>query len=532
MDEKSYFGVMLDVSRNGVIRVEKLKKFVDYLSLFGYNSLFLYTEDTYEVESEPYFGYMRGRYTAKEIKEIDAYCQSKGIELIPCIQTLAHLNQIFRWEEYRNVWDVEDILLVDEEKTYQLIEKFIATVSKLFSSKLVHIGMDEAHMLGLGKRLDKYGYENKSEILQRHLKKVCSIVDKYGCKPMIWSDMFCRNVNGGEYYGDHIVIPQEVVEDVPKNLELVYWDYYHTKEKDFTAMIKTHKAFKNPAWFAGGAWSWLGFVPSNFYSIKTMKPAMTACRKNNIRNVMITLWGDGGKECSTFSVLPSLYYVKCIYDGKTSLKQIKAGFKALTGESFDVLKKLDMPNLIAGNKDINANPSKYVLYNDLFNGFLDTTLPDGGNEDYVRIAKSLRRAKRQSSFKDLFEMEARLCDVLSIKYDLGIQLRKAYQENDKEKLAALVAEIRKTETKLKAFYKIYKKVWLTENKPFGFEIQDIRFGALQGRLQSCRERIMDFLNGKETEIPELKEELLDYENGGKRLLLWVSWQKLVSPNIL
>ena len=70
---------------------------VDILSALGYNFIRLYTEDTYEVDGEPYFGYMRGRYSREEIREMDAYAASKGIELIPCIQTLAHLNSIFRY---------------------------------------------------------------------------------------------------------------------------------------------------------------------------------------------------------------------------------------------------------------------------------------------------------------------------------------------------------------------------------------------------------------------------------------------------
>lgn len=57
----------------------------------------LYTEDTYEVNDEPYFGYVRGRYTKEEMKELDAFAGSLGISLIPCIQTLAHLKATFRW---------------------------------------------------------------------------------------------------------------------------------------------------------------------------------------------------------------------------------------------------------------------------------------------------------------------------------------------------------------------------------------------------------------------------------------------------
>ena len=85
-------GVMLDCSRGAVYTVEALKKYIDVLAKMGYNSLQLYTEDTYEIKEEPYFGYMRGRYSADELRQLDSYAASKGIELIPCIQTLAHLS--------------------------------------------------------------------------------------------------------------------------------------------------------------------------------------------------------------------------------------------------------------------------------------------------------------------------------------------------------------------------------------------------------------------------------------------------------
>lgn len=112
------FGIMLDMSRNAVMKPEMVKKYIDILSITGYNSLMLYTEDTYEIEGEPYFGYNRGKYTIDELKDIDRCALGKGIELIPCIQTLAHLNTIFHWPCYDNVRDCNDILLAGNDETY------------------------------------------------------------------------------------------------------------------------------------------------------------------------------------------------------------------------------------------------------------------------------------------------------------------------------------------------------------------------------------------------------------------------------
>jgi len=92
--------VMIDCSRNGVMKPEKVKEFALIIKNMGYNALMLYTEDTYEVENEPYFGYMRGRYTIAEMQEMDAYCSSIGTELIPCLQVLTHLGHIPSCEKY------------------------------------------------------------------------------------------------------------------------------------------------------------------------------------------------------------------------------------------------------------------------------------------------------------------------------------------------------------------------------------------------------------------------------------------------
>lgn len=156
------------------MNVPTVKRFCDIIAKMGYNTLMLYTQDTYEVDNQPYFGYLRGRYSKEEIKEIDAYCISKGIELIPCIQTLAHLNCIFKWwDAYEDIRDCDDILLIGEEKTDKLIDDMFSTISQCFTSKRIHIGMDEAYRVGIGKYLAKHGYQERFDIINGHLHKVC-----------------------------------------------------------------------------------------------------------------------------------------------------------------------------------------------------------------------------------------------------------------------------------------------------------------------------------------------------------------------
>ena len=89
-------GAMVDVSRNAVMKVDAVKRYIDHMACLGMNVLMLYTEDTFEVPEYPALGYLRGGYTMAEIREIDDYAASLGVELVPCIQTLAHLAQFLQ----------------------------------------------------------------------------------------------------------------------------------------------------------------------------------------------------------------------------------------------------------------------------------------------------------------------------------------------------------------------------------------------------------------------------------------------------
>lgn len=282
-------GVMLDMSRNAVMNVNSLKEYFRLLKKMGYNSVMLYTEDTYEIEGEPYFGYMRGRYSVNEMQELDEYASGLGIELIPCIQTLAHLNQALRWGKIPV--DCNDIMLVDDERVYDLIDKMFSTLKKCFKSPYIHIGMDEAHMVGRGKYMDLHGYEDPYSILKRHLAKVTDIAKKHDYTPIMWSDMHFRPWNDGKYcmIEGEKKVPKEYIDAVHPDVVQMYWDYYSGSKQHYSDMIKNHWQITNKVWFAGGVWGWHGFTPSNEYSINYSIPAVDACKENKIKNLFFTI---------------------------------------------------------------------------------------------------------------------------------------------------------------------------------------------------------------------------------------------------
>ena len=505
-----HFGVMLDCSRNAVMKVEKVKYLIDCLQKMGYNTLELYTEDTYEIEGEPQFGYLRGRYSGEEIQEIDAYAKEHGVELIPCIQTLAHFT-VLDSGTYRDIIDYADVLLVDEPKTYEFIEKIFQSLAKNFSSRNVNIGMDEAFMIGRGKYLDKHGYVDRTELLVRHLGKVAEIAKKYGFQAHMWSDMFFRLVCNGEYYEADAPISENIKNMIPDNVELCYWDYYHKEKEVYDKMLTRHKQFDCGIWFAGGAWTWMSFAPLARFSLNTMRPAMESVREHGIENVFITMWGDNGGECSVFSQLHSLYAIRQYAEGNFDMEKIQKGFYDTFGVEFSDFMLLDLPNL----QDFDAKQMspeglcKPFMFMDPFLGIYDKTIENRAKIAYDEYAKTLREAAgRAKEFRYIFDELATLCEVLEVKTYLGVRTRQAYVKGDKAALKEIVKDYIKTKELVEKFHKEFYMLWHKENKSHGWEVQDARIGGVIRRLATCAYRLQTYIDGEIDTIEELDEQIL------------------------
>ena len=532
-------GVMIDCSRNAVPNMEGLKRFLEIIAKMGYNTAFLYTEDTYEVMNEPYFGYQRGRYTEQELREIDTYAASLGIELIPFIQTLAHLNTLKRWRAYRHkVFDIDDILLIDEPRTYELIENMFATLSRTFKSKRVHLGLDEAHHLGLGKYLDEHGFTDRYALFLKHLQRICSIARKYGFETMMMANDLFFNMSPGVFCSDEIKeFPPEITENIPDDLAIVHWDYFGTDEKRYDSMLLSSKKLSDQVWFSGGAWTWGTLSPHNRYSMGRNAIAIESCKKNGIRDAFFTLWGDDGAECPCFSVLPALMHVAALANDMPEA-EMKEKFYEITGVSFDDFLLLDLPNFIFG-EDIPVespyfqhspcNYAKTYLYDDPFLGTMSANTKIENTDVFGGYAKRLAAvADQKNEFSYLFDSLAKLCEVLEIKFALAKRTRKLYDACDWEGLRALAEnEYTTLLPRLENFYRAYRKQWYTINKSYGFEIQDIRLGGLSRRIENCKELLLSKVNGEIPKIEELENKLLPIKD-----TYITSWAEMVSSNIV
>ena len=346
---------------------------------------------------------------------------------------------------------------------------------------------------------------------------------------MIWSDMFFRSWNNGNYYIEKTKIPKEIVDSYPSEVIPVHWDYYRTTEERYDNMLYNHKQLSKNIWFAGGVWSWGGMIPFNKKSIDRMVPAINACKQHKIRNIFFTMWGDNGGECSHFAQLPALLYLAEYAKGNTDEAAIKAKFRRIVGMDYDDFIKIDIPNEIVDVPSI-TNPSKYMLYADCFNGFFDSGVIEGTGARYAEMAQELYAvARKNRKYAYLFDCAAKLCEVLEYKYELSVKTRKAYTTGDRVGLQLLDDDYKEVIKRLYAYHAAFQKQWFYDNKPHGFDVQDLRIGGTIQRIESCRKRIMDYTNRKIDSIPELEEKLIGHFGPTAE---FNNYQKNVTVNVM
>lgn len=509
--------LQLESSRNGVILPENVKAFLRRAALMGINTLMLYLEDTYEVPGEPFFGYLRGSFTQKELKELDDYAADFGIEMVPCIQTLGHLKQVLQWKKaYADVTDTDDVLLVGEEKTYELIGRIIDAARAPFRSTRIHLGMDEAWDLGTGNYLKRFGERSVFEIMNEHLARVSEMCEERGLKPMIWSDMYFRiGSETREYYDLEAKIPEDVVKRIPGNVDLVYWDYYHTDQSFYEEYIDRHRKMRKEPIVAPGAWNWNHFWTNIPYSLARVIPCVNACKAKNVRQLFITTWGDDGMECDIFSVLPVIQVIADLaYSDEYDEAATERNFAAICRADFNDYKLASQLDQHPPTKDPKleySNTSKWLMWDDPLIGLCEPFQEvDSYREKYEELAKKLEiAAEKENPGAQRLKFPAQIAKVLALKCDCRKNLVAAYRKEDRAEMKKLIeSEAKPLLCEQEKLWRIHREMWLKTYKPFGLEVIELRYGGQMTRVRSLIERVEQYLANEIDAIPEFETDLL------------------------
>ena len=498
-----------------VINVETVKGLIRDHAIMGYNYIQLYTETTYEIPSEPYFGFKLNKYTQKELKELVEYSKIFGVEMIPCIQTLAHLSQLFNWGAFGDVHDIRDTLLVNYPRTYELIDKMLESVAECFDTEKINLGMDEGYFMGFG-RYNWFVDDSKPDramLFIDHVKKVLELAEKHGFKkPSIWFD----NLFGMNYKG-YIDPPEWLWTDFPEyiqkafpNIRMIFWNYVIRDVNEFSRQVGYIRQLSKDVSFASMAHGYTSFAPENYISAYLVDTAREGCLKNGIDDIMITWWGG---KMSPYALNPAYYdFAERLCESQGIDVELRSKF--LFGYTYKEFCELDSPNVIGKSASAltaaeGNNLPFYALANDPLLGKLDMHVPVGCEDEYKQ--KSVRMgelSKVDSPYAFIFDFEKTLCELLSVRAELGLKIKDAYDKDDKAQLLKIAKGIPAIIKETEKFRKKYIEYYMTYSKAYGREAWDIKLGGACSRLRSVAEILKDYAKGKIKNIPELDEERL------------------------
>ena len=482
------------------------------MALMGMNAVLFYIEDTYELPGRPYFGYMRGSFTHEQLKELDGYAQSLGIELIPCIQTLGHLATHLRWIAANPYKDTSFELLAGSQETYDLIGDMFKTCKECFTTRRVHIGMDETKTLGTGAYLAQNGYTDRREIYFKHLEMVRNLAFENGLEPMMWSDMFFRfagkDLQNFRDYDPRVVFTEEVKDKIPIGVRQVFWDYYNSDESFYeTNIIKHREVFDDEPIFAGGVWCWSGYCPLYSRSLQYTVPALEACRKNNVKEVFATVWG-GSEHSIILSLAGLAWYADYDYCGKFDISSVKDCFsRSCDGVSYDEIMLCELPEHPDGSK---LGLTRALIHNDPLLGLADKHIAGLPMQDYYKkVTERLTSANgNKGVFAPAYDTIVKVSSLLENKADFGVRLKEAYDKKDTQALKERLLECDVIIEKVKALRESHRAMWMNYNTPFGWEDFDNAFGGLMARFDTAKDRISKYLDGEIDRIHELEQERL------------------------
>ena len=522
-------GVMLDASRNAVPNGRYLREILVNLALLGCNRFCLYTEDTFEVDGEPLFGYGRGYCSKTEITEAAKFADSLGILMFPCIQTLGHFEQVLKYHEYAFLRDTERVLHAGKKETYVFLEKIIRNAMAPYREALgeraglIHIGMDEPWGIGRGAYFKANTPISPLKIYAEHVAKVAEICRSLKLAPVMWGD-FVTGDSGEKAMGDteKSILPDDMTMD--------YWQYDCTDTAEYEKKIKIFLNMGCEPIFSPGVHSWGRFFSNLNLAGKTIPAGMKAVHNSGVKKVLITMWGDDGHE----SLFPFSFPALALFaeamripdpDPLNWKKRAELLFGIDMGKFANIAEIEDIEKIyLRASGGVGTEPgvffsSKTLFYDDPLCGCASRLLKNPANfADELKklIIKLDFRADADSGkspFDDYFRLASLFLSVTAGKVSMTTFSASAYAAGNKEALAQLAEIIPVLLELCSEFRRLYKVLWMRERKPFGLEVIDIRLAGVHARIETFAETLEAYLNGEIDSIPEFEMELSDKITG-------------------
>ena len=294
---------MLDISRCKVPTMASLRRLVDLLASLRYNQLQLYTEHTFAYAGHETVWRDSSPMTGEEIEQLDAYCATRHIELVPNQNSFGHLERWLRHPEYRHLAECPDgftspfgdfrqfgATLKPNAESLEFLDGLYDQLLPHFRSRKFNVGCDETFDLGLGWSRERAEREGTEEIYLEFLEQVGRLVHQHGREMRFWADIVLKR--------------PELIERLPAGSVPVIWGY--ERDHPFPEQCRQIAEAELDFQVAPGDSTWLS--PHGRLDTARANIAMAAREglRHGAHGLLLTHWGDQGHLQPWPLALPAL----------------------------------------------------------------------------------------------------------------------------------------------------------------------------------------------------------------------------------
>jgi hypothetical protein len=288
-------GVMLDVSRDRVPRMDYLFALVERLAEWKLNELQLYFEHAFAYRGHERVWRGVDPFTHDEVRALDAHCKVNGIELVPNQQSLGHLHHWLKHPEYRHLAEVPEGILhpflgagethaepfslcPTDPRSLEFLAGLYDELLPCFSSRDFNVGLDETIDLGPGRSAAAIRESGAGRVYLDFLRSVHGLVSARGKRMQFWADILLHH--------------PELVPEVPKDAVAMLWGYEH--DHPFEQETRTLAEAGLPFYVCPGTSSWQSIGGRLDNMVANVRSAAKWGAARGAKGLLVSDWGDRG----------------------------------------------------------------------------------------------------------------------------------------------------------------------------------------------------------------------------------------------
>jgi hypothetical protein len=293
-------GVMLDISRDKVPRMDTIFDLIDMLASWKVNQVQLYTEHTFAYHQHPDVWARASPITGDEILALDRFCCERHIELVPNQNSFGHMHRWLVHDRYAPLSEVHGEFSVPwgtmsgpfslcpgDPGSLELVRSLYDELLPHFSSKQFNVGCDETFDLGQGRSKEECERRGVERVYLDFLHKVHQEVAGRGYTMQFW--------------GDIIVHKPDLISELPKDSIALEWGYEADHPFDEHGAMFASSGI--PFYVCPGTSSWTSIAGRTDNALANLRSAAENGLKHGATGYLNTDWGDLGH----WQVLPVSY---------------------------------------------------------------------------------------------------------------------------------------------------------------------------------------------------------------------------------